>query len=71
MLLRIGVLASNSVSGMVDDTTLMFLDLLFVEKQNKTKKKGARSGIHCTRSYECPSLTYSHLVCLFMNSVSL
>lgn len=44
MLLRIGVLASNSVSGMVDDTTLMFLDLLFVEKQNKTKKKEQDQG---------------------------
>lgn len=36
MLLRIGVLDSNGVSGMVDnDTMLMFLDLLFVEKKKK------------------------------------
>lgn len=40
MLLRIGVLDSNGVSGMVDnDTMLMFLDLLFVGKKKKKNEQ--------------------------------
>lgn len=47
MLLRIGVLDSNGVSGMVDnDTMLMFLDLLLVEKKKKTKLSKIRDSLH-------------------------